>query len=299
MSDHCSNVIPTEKLRLAAWLVAAGFAACGSTPQARAQDASATPAANVATPAPAVDGYKDTPMLPGGKWHVHDPERPQPPVVTPGTFSTPEVPGKAPSDAVVLFDGTNLSQWTDDHGQPSEWKVENGVVFSGKGMLGTKEKFGNIQLHVEFAEPTPPSGKGQGRGNSGVFLMGKYEFQVLDSYENPTYPDGQAAALYGQRPPQVNASRPPGEWQVYDIVFTVPIFNKDGSLEQPAYITAFHNGVLVQNHVSYLGPTGHRILAHYSPADAQATGPIKLQDHHNPVRFRNIWVRPIPPQQLD
>ena len=286
-----SNFVLNKKLRVAVWLCAA-LGATAVPPVLRAQ--AAEPAAS-ASPAAPVEGYKDTPLLPGGKWHVHDPERPQPAVVTPGTFSTAEVPGKPPSDAIVLFDGTDLSKWSDDHGQPSEWKVENGAMISNKGMISTKEKFGDIQLHIEFATPTPPTGKGQGRGNSGVFLMGKYELQVLDSYGNQTYPDGQAAALYGQHPPLANASRPPGEWQVYDIVFTTPRFAKDGKLEAPAYLTAFHNGVLVQNHEAYLGPTGHRISPKYSPGDAEPFGPLKLQDHHNPVPFRNIWVRRLAP----
>ena len=245
---------------------------------------------------PAPVGYTDTPMLPGGKWHVHDPERPQPRVVTPGTFSTPEQPGKPPSDAIVLFDGTDVSKWRTADGKPCGWKVEDGVMIvppaktPGGGDTFTKEEFGDCQLHVEFATPNPPKGDSQGRGNSGVFLMGLYEFQVLDSYNNRTYADGGAASLYGQWPPLVNASRPPGEWQVYDIVFTAPRF-KDGKVETPAYITAFHNGVLVHNHAAYLGPTGHKTNPKYTPH--KATGPIKLQDHGNPMRYRNLWIRPL------
>jgi hypothetical protein len=158
-------------------------------------------------------------MLPGGKWHVHDPDRPQPKVVTPGEFSTPMKPGKPPSDAIILFDGTDLSKWQTQSGQPSGWKVENGeMVVPQKGTVNggdvfTKDEFGDCQLHIEFATPKPPHGDSQARGNSGVFFFGKYEFQVLDSYQNRTYPDGQAASLYGQYPPLVNASRKPGEWQ--------------------------------------------------------------------------------------
>ena len=158
------------------------------------------------------------------------------------------------------------------------------------GDIWTKEEFGDIQLHVEFRTPNPPKGDSQKRSNSGVFLFGLYEFQVLDSYDNPTYADGSAASLYGQNPPLVNASRKPGDWQVYDIIFTAPRF-KDGQVETPAFVTAFHNGVLVHNHTAYLGASGHRSLAKYSPHGPK--GPIKLQDHGDPIRFRNIWVRPI------
>jgi hypothetical protein len=241
-------------------------------------------------------GYTDTPMLPGGKWHVHDPDRPQPTVVTPGTFSTPKVPGKAPSDAIVLFDGTDLSKWREANGQPSGWIVRDGAMIvppkgtAHGGDISTRDEFGDCQLHVEFATPNPPKGDSQERGNSGIFLMSRYEFQVLDSYQNRTYADGGATALYGQRPPLANASRPPGEWQVYDIVFTAPRF-QDGKLESPAYITAFHNGVLVQNHAAYLGPTAHKSDPKYTPHPP--AGPIRLQDHNNPVRYRNIWIRPL------
>jgi hypothetical protein len=245
--------------------------------------------------APSV-GYTDTPMLPGNKWHVHDPERPQPTVVTPGTFSSQEAPGKPPSDAIVLFDGKDLSKWRTEKGAPSGWRVENGTMMVPQkgtpngGDIWTKDEFGDCQLHIEFATPNPPKGDSQGRGNSGVFLFGKYEFQVLDSYNNRTYADGGAASMYGQYPPLVNASRKPGEWQTYDIVFTAPRF-KDNKLESPAYMTAFHNGVLVQNHQAYLGPSAHKTFPKYVPhADK---GPIKIQDHGDPVRYRNIWIRPI------
>ncbi len=239
---------------------------------------------------PTVEGYKDTPLLPGNRWHVHDPDRPQPAVVTPGTFATPQEAAKPPSDAIVLFDGKDVSLWRSMKGEPAPWKIQDGAITPSGGDIKTAQEFGDVQVHVEFAEPVPATGKGQARGNSGVFLQGQYEFQVLDSYESPTYADGQAGSLYGQRPPLVNAARPPGEWQVYDLVFTAARF-KEGALVTPAYLTAFHNGVLVQNHVAYLGPTGHRILAHYSPLPL--TGPLVLQDHHDAVRYRNIWVRPI------
>jgi hypothetical protein len=236
-------------------------------------------------------GFKDTPMLPGGQWHVHDGDRPMPPVVTPATCSTQEAPGKAPSDAVVLFDGTDLSQWQSDGDKPLGWKVESGamVVAPKAGAIRTKQEFGDCQLHLEFATPNPPSGRDQGRGNSGVLIFGRYEIQVLDSYESITYPDGQAAAIYGQYPPLVNASRKPGEWQVYDIVFTAPKFKADGSVETPAYATVLHNGVLVHNHTAILGPMAYRRLAPYVAHGPK--GPLALQEHGNPVRYRNIWIR--------
>ncbi|HKT13095.1 MAG TPA: DUF1080 domain-containing protein [Terriglobia bacterium] len=240
-------------------------------------------------------GYEDTPMLPGGKWHVHDGRRPRPPVITPGTFSTQETPGKPPSDAIVLFDGTGLSKWQSESGGPAGWKVENGYVqvVPGAGVIETREKFGPIQLHLEWREPTPPVSNSQGRGNSGVFLQGQYEIQVLDSYNNISYADGQAGAVYGQHPPLVNACRPPGEWQTYDIAFTPAIW-QGGEVAMPAYVTVFQNGVLVQNHTEIWGSTGHRIFPHYKPG-VGSTGPLVLQDHHNPVRYRNIWIREIKP----
>lgn len=237
-------------------------------------------------------GYTDTPMLPDGKWRVHDGTRPQPRIVTPGTFSTPDRAGKPPSDAIVLFDGTDLAKWKNGKGEAAAWKVENGYmeVAPKAGSITTRDEFGDIQLHLEFATPTPPKGDGQGRGNSGIHFMGRYELQVLDSHQNITYPDGQAAALYGQCPPLVNASRPPGEWQVYDVVFTAPRF-KEGQLETPATFTVFHNGVLMHNRKELLGNTNHRTLPKYQAHGP--TGPISLQDHSNPMRFRNIWVRPL------
>ena len=238
-------------------------------------------------------GYQDTPMYPGSKWHVHDGERPQPKIVTPGEFSTKDKAGSAPSDAVVLFDGKDLSQWKSGNDAP-KWKVEDGFfqVAPGTGTLQTKGEFGpDVQLHIEFATP-PPVGNGQGRGNSGVFFYGLYEIQVLDNYDNPTYPDGQATAIYGQTPPLVNASRKPGEWQVYDIIFNAPRF-KDGKLETPAFATIFHNGVLTQNHTQLLGPTPHRQVGVYAPHPEK--GSISLQDHGNPMRFRNVWIRELKP----
>ena len=236
-------------------------------------------------------GYQDTPLIPGTKWHVHDGERPQPKVITPGEFSTQEKVGSAPSDAVVLFDGKDLSQWKHSNGKDAGWKVENGYVevIGKSGDIVTKQEFGpDVQLHIEFATP-PPVGDGQGRGNSGVFLFGRYEIQVLDSYNNPTYPDGQATAIYAQMPPLVNASRKPGEWQVYDIIFNGPRFNEDGTVAKPAVATVFHNGVVTQNHTVLIGDTPHRSVGKYRKHGEK--GPIKLQDHGNPMRFRNMWIR--------
>jgi hypothetical protein len=237
-------------------------------------------------------GYTDTPVLPGSKWRVHDDARPRPPVITPGTFSTQDVPGKPPSDAVVLFDGTNLDAWRAADGTPAKWKVANGSVevVRGSGDIFTRAEFGDIQLHIEWRAPSPPKGDSQGRGNSGIYLMGLYEIQVLDCHENVTYADGQASAIYGQTPPLVNACRKPGEWQQIDIVFTSPRF-KDGKVEKPGYVTVFQNGVVVQNHTQILGTTEHRVLPKHvvhPPA-----GPLKLQDHGDPVRFRSIWIRPL------
>jgi hypothetical protein len=237
-------------------------------------------------------GFKDTPMLPGQKWHVHDPDRPHPPVVKPGA-----TPGAPPSDAVVLFDGKDLSKWEHagrgaDRGKTidAKWPVKDGYfeVSTGTGPLISREKFGDIQLHVEWSEPPDIKGTSQGRGNSGVLVMGLYEIQVLDAYNNPTYADGQAAAIYGQWPPLASVPRPPGEWNVYDIVFEAPKW-EDGKLVKPAYQTVFWNGVCVHNRKEVMGPMVYRQVAHYTPHDAEL--PIALQDHNNPVRYRNIWVR--------
>jgi hypothetical protein len=224
------------------------------------------------------------------KWKIHDLNRPVPPVIDPGTASTQDVPGRPPSDAVVLFDGKDLSRWADKDGKPTKWKVENGYmeVVAESGYIFTRDAFGDCQLHVEFAEPSPPSGESQDRGNSGVFLMGLYEIQVLDSYQNKTYADGQASAVYGQYPPLVNASRPPAQWQQYDIIFHRPRFAGD-KLRSPARVTVLHNGVLVQDNVELTGPTAHGARPPYKPGPDKL--PLQLQDHGNPVRFRNIWIR--------
>jgi hypothetical protein len=237
-------------------------------------------------------GFTDTPMLPGQKWHVHDPGRPHPHVVTPG-----KEPGAAPSDAVVLFDGKDLSQWA-QHGKGADsarlvdpqWKVENGYfeVVPGTGDLFTREKFGDCQLHVEWSELADIKGTSQARGNSGVLLMSRYEIQVLDPYNNPTYADGQASAIYGQFPPLVNPGRKPGEWQTYDIVFEAPRFEGE-KLLKPAVETVFFNGVLVHNHKEPIGAMVYRQVAKYTPHNPEE--PLMLQEHHDRVRFRNIWIR--------
>jgi hypothetical protein len=225
------------------------------------------------------------------KWQIHDLNRPVPPIIDPGTSSTQETPGRPPSDAVVLFDGKDLSKWQRKDGSPAQWKVENGYfeIVPKTGYIYTKEPFGDCQLHVEFAEPQPAKGQDQDRGNSGVFLHGLYEVQVLDSYQSKTYADGQAAAVYGQFPPLVNASRPPAQWQTYDIIFHGPRFDASGKLLRPARITAFHNGVLVQDNVELTGPTGHHVRPPYIAGPEKL--PLALQDHSHPVRYRNIWIR--------
>jgi hypothetical protein len=232
------------------------------------------------------EGYTDTPLITGQKWKVHDADRPVPPVVTPGAQ-----PGAAPSDAIVLFDGKDLSKWKGPKGE-AHWKVQDGYFEESRGGdLMTIDSFGDCQLHIEWASPAEVKGSSQGRGNSGVFLHGRYEIQVLDSYENLTYADGQASAIYGQWPPLVNASRKPGEWQSYDIIFHAPRW-KDGQIEKLATVTVFHNGVLTHEKKEILGPTAHRAVAK-EDKDYGGKGPIRLQDHGNPTRFRNVWIRPI------
>lgn len=208
---------------------------------------------------------------------------PEPKVIDPGPVGGP------PSDATVLFDGTSLSQWEGG----DKWMIQDGYAVAKGGGIQTKEGFGDCQLHVEWASPEKVSGSGQGRGNSGVYLMGKYEVQILDSYDNETYFDGQAGSVYKQSPPMVNACRPPGEWQSYDIIFNRPHFDKDGNLTKPAYVTVLHNGVLIQNHLELQGSTAWHKPPEYEPHGDKA--PISLQFHGNPVRFRNIWVRAIDP----
>lgn len=211
-------------------------------------------------------------------------EWPEPPMVTPG-----EKPGDAPADAIILFDGKDLSKWNGG----DKWIIKDGYAQAAKGGISTKDEFGDMQLHLEFASPEEVKGSGQGRGNSGVYLFGKYEVQILDSYDNPTYFDGQAASIYKQSPPMVNASRKPGEWQTYDIIFNAPTFKKDGTFDKPGHVTVLHNGVLVQNNFELLGSTKWD-----SPPTVDKHGPkgrIELQFHGNPVRYRNIWLRELKP----
>jgi hypothetical protein len=232
--------------------------------------------------------YVETPT---GRWKIHDDDRPAPPIVTPG-----ETCGAAPGDAVVLFDGSegSMSNWSDSKGDPSKWVSRDGYMESvkGAGYIQSRREFGSCQLHVEFATPATVKGNGQGRGNSGVFLQGQYEVQVLDSYENLTYPDGQCAALYGRAVPLVNVCRKPGQWQSYDIIYHRPLFDRKGNVTRKATFTVLQNGVVVQDHVVLEGGTGwkgrHAISDYVPHGDA---GPIMLQDHGNPVRYRNIWVR--------
>jgi len=229
--------------------------------------------------------HVDLPRQHDSTWLVHDLRRPRPAVVTPGRSAQ-----DAPSDAIVLFDGKDLSQWRGREGV-ARWTVRDGYAeLNNSGDIWTRQEFGDCQLHLEWAAPTPPHGKSQARGNSGIFFMDRYEVQILDSYENATYADGQAASLYGQRPPLVNACRPPGEWQTFDIIFRVPSFEEEEVVE-PARATVFHNGVLVQYDTAFFGGTVWRQAARYEPHGPKS--PIRIQDHGDgqPLRFRNIWIR--------
>jgi hypothetical protein len=240
---------------------------------------------------PEVIQYVDTDT---GRWMVHDENRPAPPVITAGICSSQAAPVPAPSDATVLFDGKDLANWVNAKGEPTKWIIRDGYMESVKGAGGvsSRQQFGSCQLHVEFATPSVVTGSGQGRGNSGVFLQGMYEIQVLDSYENKTYPDGQCGALYGRAVPLVNACCKPGQWQMYDVIYRRPLFEPSGKVIRKAMFTVFHNGVLIQDHVELTGGTGwisaHAITEYVPHGDK---GPIMLQDHSNPVRFRNIWIR--------
>jgi hypothetical protein len=238
-------------------------------------------------------GYTDTPKLPSG-WCVHDIDRSHPKVVSPAA----EI-GAPPSDAIVLFDGTGLSNWTGTkQADPKKkkynpegkalWKVENGYMeCTPTGSIMTRQKFGDCQFHIEWQTANPRQGDSQGAGNSGVFMMRRYETQVLDNFENRTYADGMAGCVYGQTPPLANACKKPGEWQSYDIVFQAPRFDGD-TLVSPAYVTVFLNGILVQHKTEILGSTVHKKLPVYKPHGKDA---IMLQDHNNNTRFRNIWIR--------
>ena len=227
-------------------------------------------------------GYEDTPRLPNSRWRVHDKNRPLPPMVAPGAHSA-----APPGDAIVLFNGKDLSEWPGGN----EKGIEGGCINIVKtGELRTKREFGDCQLHVEWATPAVADGDAMTWGNSGVFFLGKYELQIMESHDVQIYADGIAGALYGQFPPLVNASRKPGEWQTFDVVFTAPRFEGD-QVVRPACFTVFWNGILVHNHQASLGTTRHRALATYDSKDTK--GPITLQMHGSAVKFRNIWVRPL------
>lgn len=234
-------------------------------------------------------GDSDTPLIPGTRWHVHDGARPQPRIVVPSSDH-----GAAPSDAVVLFDGGSLEGWVSaaDPAKAAEWKVENGYmeVVPGTGNIKSTAAFGSCQLHLEWAAPEVIKGAGQGRGNSGVFLMERYEIQVLDGYRNPSYPDGITGAIYGQCPPLVNGCREPGRWQCYDIIWEAPAFDGE-TVVKPARVTVIQNGVLLHHARELQGPTEHRKTASYRPHEPEKS--LMLQDHGDLVRFRNIWYRPL------
>ena len=248
-------------------------------------------ASRLASQEPHLD-KNDMPMQPNGRWPMHDPTRPQPRVVIPAP--APAEPVSAPTDATILLGARDdLTAWQTLDGRPATWRMSNGVVEVGGGDIRTRQEFTDFQLHVEFATPADVRGDGQGRGNSGVYLLGAFEIEILDSYRNPTYPDGQAGAIYKQSIPLANPNRKPGEWQAYDIVWTAPTFTADGSVKTPAYVTAFLNGVLVQSHFALTGETRYIGTPEYKKYDS---APIKLQSHGDksePISFRNIWVRPL------
>lgn len=261
--------------------------ACGKTPDVKTAAASAVETYPI--------GYSDTPVIPGTNWRVHDIDRPRPPAVKSEVVTTPP-----PSDAIVLFDGKDLSAWQGERGGEASFTVKDGVFTvsrpdkdSGKPgrreNIMTRQSFGDVQLHVEWRAPDNPILNSQRRGNSGVIFMGQYEVQVLDSYENPTYADGQAASLYGWKPPLVNATSPTREWQSYDIIFEAPRRDMSGDLMKKARVTVLHNGVLMHHAQDYLGKSSHKAVAQYEVHPDKA--PIKIQDHGDAVSFRNIWVR--------
>ncbi|MFL2858412.1 MAG: DUF1080 domain-containing protein [Planctomycetota bacterium] len=238
------------------------------------------------TSADDLPGYRDTPVIPGQKWRVHDANRPRPKVVDPGNHTPLTRPAEA---KVLLGEDGKLGAWAQG-GRDIGWKWlgEALQVQPGTGDIFSREEFGDLQLHMEFRTPEKVVSSSQGRGNSGVFLMGVFEVQILDSFQNPSYADGQCGALYGQCPPRVNASRGPGEWQSYDIFFTRPRYDGDQVVE-PARVTVLHNGVLIHNQQAFMGPTRHLRTTDYKGYQAKR-GPIKIQDHGNPMQFRNIWV---------
>jgi hypothetical protein len=278
-------------------LLAVGLAASAQQVSAPAPQPAQAPAPATAPPDPGpvrgpngeTLGYTNMAEIPGTPWRIHDAARPHPPIVTPGA-----TPGAPPADAIVLFDGTDLSKFAHNRkGQlvDAEWPVREGYfeTGAGRGSVVTRESFGDVQLHLEFATPAEVTGFSQGRGNSGVILMGRYEIQVLDSFNNVTYADGQAASIYGEHPPMANVARKPGEWQTYDIIFEAPVF-KDATLVRPAYFTVIWNSVLVHHRRAVMGATSATMQPHsYTPHDPEL--PLTLQDHSNPVRYRNVWVR--------
>lgn len=229
-----------------------------------------------------IDGYTHTPTQPDCEWHIHDPNRPQPKVVDPKYDGKPLKPVDG---AKVLFDGSNLDQFVN-----KGWKLEDGAMIASRGGQKTTDKFGDMHLHLEWMVPAGLKGFGQKQGNSGVFIMERYEIQVLNCWANRTYPDGMTGALYGQQPPLANACRKPGEWQSYDIHFKAPVF-KEGSLVSAAYVTVYLNNVLVQDNVAFRGATAWKRPATYKPHEATAR--ISLQHHGSPVRYRNIWIVPL------
>ncbi len=268
------RITKSTSLLLAAWCMA------GVSPLARAQQH------RLVYTQDGTFGYRDTPRQPWSGYRVHDPDRPVPKKVEPGAFSTQDRPGRPPSDAIMLFDGKDLSKW-----KPNQWKVENGELVATTGPFETADDFGSYQLHLEWQAPNPPVGDDiMNRGNNGVLLMGCFEIQIFDP-ATKIYPDGQAAAVYGQTPPLVTASRPPGQWDVYDIIFTAPKFDGD-KLAQPARVTVLYNGVLVQYNQEIYGVTTHATLPRPYPPGV-TRGPLALSAHKNPVRFRNIWIRPL------
>lgn len=242
----------------------------------------ADPAAAEKAQIPPPPGYDDTPFLPDSPWRVHDRNRPQPPLVAPG--ATDDAP---PADAIVLFGGSDLSAWEDANPEG----VDGGAINILKaGNLRTKQSFGDCQLHVEWMSPSPADGGPMNWGNSGVFMMGLFEVQIIESHDSHIYADGNAGAIYGQTPALVNASRAPGQWQSFDIVFLAPRFDGE-KLVEPARATVFHNGVLVQYHQAILGATAHKTFPQYTSTATE--GPVELQAHGSAVRFRNIWIRPL------
>jgi hypothetical protein len=242
---------------------------------------------------PSPTGYSDTPIIPGTQWKVHDIDRPSPPVVKPG-----EKPGDAPADAIIIFDGKNSDSLVGKDkktGQtiPCPWKLENGELHITGGDCFTKAEYASCQFHIEWKSEPHTKGNSQKKGNAGVFFMDRYESQMLDCDNNPTYADGMTGGIYGQTPPLVNAVKKAGEWQTYDIVFTAPKLEGTKVVE-PAHITTFVNGICTQNHTRIMGPTKHKNITNYE-GDFPAAAPIRIQDHKNepPVRVRNIWIRPL------